>query len=799
MEGGIGRPVSPNALLALLGTEDEEAQPQGLGPLLDAPDDEAFRSVHEMVVRQEPLARSRLAQDMHFAAIASGYNISSLVKVQDRDVYQQELPPGRLYRSAVPNKAADLCRKMVASLTVDPAKPDPEPEDDSETAVAGADLAKEFLRQDGSEDGTDDAATWNYLLLGATSKASTFAHLWVDPSGEGSVAKQVKAHPQATDPAHPLDAVDPATGRPIPTTDYVLRYVTEGGQFTRNPSEAARVWLPKIRVDKLDRRHVRVYPETATPGDADKVVLLWYTTIGEARRRWPETVGAMDATKLSSLCDWQPPRATVLLPPALRARTKESAPGDRKGEYGDDRFFFFYLLYVKACPEYPTGGYRYLSGANGGTTLDVGSLGSEVTIPDGATQDATVTDTRIGDIPLVDLTLVPDPEGGDPMGVSLLGFVSGANEAASTLMTGLLQEIDRVLNPATFVTSLSPLTADDIQQSRATGKPAVVLSKDDVPVLEEPVPLPAATQATADWLYTQMDSAIGLSQAAQGADESPEVSGIARRIAVNQSLVAVGPMQAAYHRALAKYWRLKLQLAMQHFSVPQLLRYTGVDGAAKQEWFTGNNFALVGGVSVAAGTGTLFPPTERVNYVLQLRDAGLIDEDEVDAIARPAVKTALGANDNVHVQRIERQVSTWLEGAPKGWVEQATAYQAEQDALAQMTASQPPMVDPISGQPVAPQLPQPTVPLPWTPFATLPMDGEAPIATIRKRRLARLMAGTAFTEQPPAWQQVAIAAYEEAVAALRATQMASAMNAAPQAGPPQQITDPSAGTVGVAG
>jgi hypothetical protein len=49
------------------------------------------------------------------------------------------------------------------------------------------------------------------------------------------------------DAARPFDAIDPATGQPVPTTDYVLRYVTAGDEmgggarFTTHPAEAERV------------------------------------------------------------------------------------------------------------------------------------------------------------------------------------------------------------------------------------------------------------------------------------------------------------------------------------------------------------------------------------------------------------------------------------------------------------------------------------------------------------------------------------------------------------------------------
>src|SRR5690606_33759017 len=122
---------------------------------------------------------------------------------------------------------------------------------------------------------------------------------------------------------------------------------------------------------------------------------------------------------------------------------------------------------------------------------------------------------------------------------------------------------------------------------------------------------------------------------------------------------------------------------MKYFSVPQLIRYVGEDGAAKQEWFTGNNFARVGNITIASGSGTMLPPLEKVNLAVQLQGAQLMDPDEASDVARPAFAKQLGVSENVHVQRIERQVSSWLEGPPEGWEAQQQAFvmAAQQHAM----------------------------------------------------------------------------------------------------------------------
>jgi hypothetical protein len=81
-------------------------------------------------------------------------------------------------------------------------------------------------------------------------------------------------------------------------------------------------------------------------------------------------------------------------------------------------------------------------------------------------------------------------------------------------------------------------------------------------------------------------------------------------------------------------------------------------------------------------------------------------------------------------------------------------------------------MDPMAQIPPAPEAP-------WTPFAVEPMDAEPPIAAIRKRRLAKLMAKVEFTAQPEPWQQVVRDAYTQAVQSLQPP-------AAPQGAPAPQ-------------
>lgn len=752
--------------------DENESPYAGLGELLEADDATVFKTVDGLVRQQEHLAKNRYALDKHYTESKQGYWQSSIIKVEDQNSYKQSYLPGtkdQLRTGAIPNKQADLCQKLVETLLVDPPKLDPEAEGDDESAQRGAELAREFLDQDATESGTDDLTLHACQLEGATTRASTFNHYWVDPSGAGSVPKQIKAHPLATDPANPLVGLDPVTGQEVPTTDYVLRYVTEGGQFTRNPSEAERVWVPRLRADKLNREHVRLFPETADLHHAQAAVVLYFSTVAEARRRWPETVGELPDTEWSALCQWSPKRGSILLPEDVRQKWRDGRKLDAEGSQSpalDQRFVFWYRYVCLSSPDYPQGADLYVNGANGGFVFGRDTLTATVEVPSGEMQDEVVEDRLDLDLPLNQYRLLADVDRGDPMGAAFMGRIAGAGEAEAQLATAMLEAIDQALHPVRYSIATSPLDADDVETARATGDFAQVSHKDDIPQAEPPRDLPGAYFNFVNWLTDGMDSSAGIRPPDRAA-EAKVKSGIALRIEVSEATKQLTRMNYAFHVAASRHGRIKVQLAMKHFDVPQLIRYVGSDGTNKAEWFRGNDFARVSNVRIKTGTGTMLPPIEKVNLAIQLGAAGLTSPDETADAARPAFAKSLGVGENPHVQRAQRQKDAWLEGPPEGWEAEQAKFQQEVQvhaALAQQMLAE----NPTGGPEVIPPAPV----APWTPFAVEPMDAEPPIAAIRKRMLADLMATVAFSEQPEPWKQMVRDAYAQTVAPLQAAQTA---------------------------
>ncbi|MCR4339819.1 MAG: hypothetical protein NUW01_08035 [Gemmatimonadaceae bacterium] len=725
--------------------DGEQSEFEGLGELLTADDETQFKTTDDLVARQEILATNRWWQDAHWKAIKGGYTWSTLEKTQDQNTYKQVFPPGAENKapSAVPNKAADLCNKLVEVLNTDPPIPSPQALVDSEEAERAAELAAQFLKQDGSDQGTDDESLFWCQTDLATTSSTAYLYLWTDRTGGGWTPTQIRAHPQAVDANNPLVGPD---GQP--TTDYILRYVTEDGQFTEQPSQAARTWLPKIRAEKHGREHWRLYPEDKDLNQCEAAVGLLYCTLGEAKRRW-DTVAELGEAELAALCDWTPRNAVRLLPPALRARWKITTGNrvDPKGSSSDERVMFYYAHYRRTCPDYPEGMELFVNGSNGGFTLGKGTLSAKVQVPSGDKQDQTVEETRLLEIPLVAIRLIQDADDRDPTGLAFMARIGSSSEAQARLATAYFEAIDKILHPARFSTATSPVESWQVEESRDSGAFVPVLSAQDYPKYEEPVPLPGSMFNLLEWNTEQLNSIASLPKPAQGADSQQEVSGVARRIAVGQANISLGRMHFGARSARTRFWMLKLGLAMKDYNVPQLLRFVGEDGAYKMEWFTGVDFAKVTGVEIKAGTGTMMPPQEKVQYVAQMAQLQFMSAEEAGDAARPTFTQTLGIPADPQQQRIERQVSSWLEGPPDGWLEQA-----QQQAQTQASPAPTQNTGQVPPAPVA-------LPALWSPFAPLAPDDEPQVAIIRLRRLRRLLGTVRFGAQDKLWQKVALDEY----------------------------------------
>lgn len=733
-----------------------------MGPWLEADDHTVFKTLDNLVLRQELLARSHDAQDTYWTYVKINYPWAILERpVDNKSSWVCTIPPGvsKITPQAVPNQAWNLVNKAAETLLVDLPKPDPTPVNDSERAERAADLANQFLEQYAGDDALSTPALSVQMLDGALVRASTYAHYWVDKTGGGYVPLQIEAHPQAMDVNTPKVGPDGQE-----TTDLVLRYVTEPmpspedpegeptPRFTNDPSKAAKQWVPAFRCDVWGREHIRVFPETADVGNADKVIGLYYCTLGEAKQRWPETVGAMPDDELSQLTQWTPVRYLTLLPPQLRSRWQimTGNASEQQGS-GDERIMFYYVGYQRPRPHTPEGAAVYCSGAFDGLVLSKDTLGMQVLV---ATEDGAGDqyERRCMDIPVNQMRPRLDADDRDPSGRPFIELFGGATEFNATLAMGYLEALDVILHLEKYTPSTSPVQGFQIEESRSSGDAIPVLNMADRPQYGQAPPVPTNMLDVLNWGQEQIRDMASLTKPLQGSDTQQEVSGKARTIAVNQALVGLSRMQQAVNAWFARHYRFLLQLAQKHFDAPIMVRFTGDDQSFEVEWFNAEDFALIGDVTIKPGTGTMMTPDAKVNYILPLLQERVIDKDAALDIIKPSYTRVLGMAPSPQEVRVERCLSKWLKGPPQNWMQQVqqwpTVQQQYQQSvqLAQQQGVQPP-----------PQ-PQP----PFTPFTPRENDSEPTVAAIWMRRCSDVLASAAFTRQPPPWQQLLVQQYTTA-------------------------------------
>ena len=748
----------------------------GMGELLEEQDDsKVFQIVHDIVKRQEPIAKNREAQAKHWGRVRRGIPFSQLTKSEDRAEWRAELPEGISDQTQpVPNKADDLCSRITSQVTVDPYLPDPKPENDNDAARHAAELSKKWLTSDGDETGTNDAETFRDALDRSHTKASAFAFYWLDEKGDGWRPLQIMAAPDAVDPNNPLIG---SNGMPSPDT--VLRYVGQG-QFVDSPGQADRQWLPKIRGKVLNPANVRTVPVTSDVSHASAVILLMCEALGEARRMLPE-LAEMDAATLNALAAWRPVRPKVLVPESLKGQFNKAEKADQS--VSDDTLIFWYWKFCEPGSDYPDGAEIAVSGANGGLVVrkatlrdDIEEKASGMPAPDAAAPSPTSGAKRpvLRTIPVSQMKVRHDSEMGDPFGRTTLETFAGPNEAYAQVFGGVLELIDQLLHPNVFIPSTS--TVQDWQLTSRTGSPIPVLSKEDMPFYEEPNQLPTFTPQILEELSKAADNAAGTGETARGLEVSTSVSGKAKELAIQQAKVAMSQVYQNFAMFVKRCWRIKLQLAQCKLTIPQQIEQVGTDSAYKQRYWTGADFVGVKSVAIQAGTGTMMSPQEKQQYLTVAQQFQWLDPEEAAEVGRSTLADDLGLQDNPHEERINRDLALWGEGPPEGWAEQYAAFQAQNAQYQQIAGEYQAVAQQAqaAGQqpPQAPQMAQPQQP--WSPFEPRASDDDPVVAKTRHRVLREFMSTGDYAKWPAEWRSLVDQVY------LQARQAAGVMSIAEQ-------------------
>lgn len=373
------------------------------------------------------------------------------------------------------------------------------------------------------------------------------------------------------------------------------------------------------------------------------------------------------------------------------------------------------------------------------------------------------------EIPVVQITPRGDPDDQDPSGRAYIEMIAGAVENNAHLVASASEAIDKNLHLESYGPSTSPITGAQREDSRATGNVIPVIRPDDVPKFGPTIPFETAFFNFLEASDQAINSIGSAERAAKGQDNAGEKSGKAIALATANNNVSLGGMNHAVNGGYSRWNWIKLETVQRDFTTQQKISYVGEDGIFKQEAFDAMDFALVGKVTIKAGTGSLLNPDQKTQNLAGLAGAGLLSIEEAKDAARPAFSKKLGLPASPHEQRIERQITAFKKGVPSPeWVTQWQTFQQQKQAFeanqqqAQLNATNSQATAQHAtatvGAPPAPVAPVQTAlapPVsPWTPFTPMPTDEIPEIAAMRSRKLAALIDASKFESYPGEWQQV---------------------------------------------
>jgi hypothetical protein len=635
-----------------------------------------------------------------------GVTGARLVKKQDLDQWQAWVPPGQTMNVPGINKADALCDKLVANLLVDPPRPDPIPTDGGDEDRDDTELAERILNDVLGENGVSYDAMVRAALDRGTVYDSGFIWHYIDPQGGGRQPVRMLAHPDAVDAQTPFQGPSqmglagsmPGPQLPPP---YSLRHVTPDGQLQDTPDGAALTWAPKLKCEVVTGRHLRFLPPDANDiWEAHGVLRAGFMTVGKMKLAFPETA-AYTEEQWGRVCAYKPEKARDLLPDSRRR--------DDEGEK-DSRLAFYVICCYTECPDYPDGFY--------GVAVD-GAIPYR----------QPWTDTTDGKRQPLDLpvTQFKGPERGadDPYGVGLMRVVGDANELRVAQVGTLLQYLDRLNTQKTFVPVSSIVNPKDLTNS---SRRIIPMNPGGQPVNEELPDYPQASMAMFDLVSTEMDSASGLQQAAQGVEDPSVTSGRQAQQIVAQVLAGLSSYKSMIERGYVRGCRIVLQLVRMAYTRPQMLRFTGEDGAYRSRSWTGADLQNVANIQLKAGSLSMMNAAMKADASIQLQQTGLLTVDELRDILESHVGSTIGLQDNPIRLRARRQIARWKDGPPPGWA-----------------PAPPTVIQGVQGAQIQP--PAPVV------FVPVPADELPGHASIRLVELARTMMSVAYEQADPNWRQ----------------------------------------------
>lgn len=716
-------PENPDAIEdgpATKNQEPEYGDGKGqVGPLLTEEDEQVAKRIVKMWTDQDTLQQKYLAECRVNELRKQGHANVEATKTVDRDEWLITVigPP-----VAGMNKARALCRKLVATLFADPPEPDPKPAGADDVHRDQAEFSKQVLDHLTGE-GQLDLLT---AMRRAETEACTFRRgyvcFYVDPAG-ARIPLQIEAHPGAVSAEAPFGGQpDPMTGMPgpqLPSAEAELRYVQPDGTLTDDIAKAAWTWAPKLRRDIFDGRHVRMVPATAEDlWDATGVLIASFTPLRDLKRQFPDlmkSLGDKGAEKLKKF----PPKAEVLRPGESK-KERQAAEGLK----GDDALIFTLRCYLVSGGEYPNGFYGCVLGE------DICAYKGEwvATMPDGLQEPL--------DLPLTEVRQWSDE--------CIMDIVGAGNDLRGQQLAALLEHTDQVLNRKTFLPFHSTVGENDLMDDARSIIPFNPAGK---PEFEEIPPLDEGVYQMWDALKTEMQEDSGLGATAENlTGGNSGQSGRAKFAIIGQAQVGLSEPSQNLGKAHTRAYRIILQMVRGFFSKPQKLDFAREDGSYRERRWTGADLGSTKDVDLVPGTNSMLSPPQKADQVLSLLQAGVeLDPSEVRDSLVGNIGPIVGIRESVFRKRVLRQIGTWEEGPPDGWVPVPPPPQ-----LATDPSTGGPVVGP-DGQPQVQMVaaPDPAVLAIWEPVAA---DELPTVAPLRLLELAKAQSSASYQRWPPEWR-----------------------------------------------
>lgn len=616
-------------------------------------------------------------------------------------------------------KAGRLALRTVAVTHLDPPIPEAIPQTGESDDRDAAEFATRVLKNETSETGCNQLEAHKQGFDWASNGGSAYVWYFTDPYGDRQpIEVEAAPHHQTAEDAQAMLGPDgsPWGGEKMP------RYVLPNGALSPTPKGAAMRWVPKVTREVVEFPHVRLQPANATDiWDATGLIYGAYHPWKTAKAWFAEGLANVSEEERNEAIAYRLPGADFLLP---KRNGKKYDPKPKDG-HEDDGLVLLMMKWCQMGPDYPDGAYIVV-------------VGKELV----AHRDTWVIDTDRGierrDIPFTQIQQWRGDKD-NPTGIGMMDFLGPSNENRGEVVGQVLDMLDKALNPLTLLPLGSTLQDEDLDNPLDS---VVRFQPGFKPERFEGPKIPAEAFKLIDMIGQDMNDATGMGQASAEGMEAPNVNSGRHALAIQaQEKAALADLNQNINRAYKRAWRIILQCIKADYSSPQLLKYVDRDGGYKVRRWMGSDLGSVRDVEIQRGTGTLFTPAQKAEYVTQYAQLAGIPPEDIRELLATGYAPYITLQDDEHLQRVRRQISQWEQGPPADWTPPPPP-------------EPPPMVgvDPM-GQPV---MGPPAPPVPYDPVFGAdqrPVDMAPVAAQTRIREIGNVMAGTKYGAMPPEWRE----------------------------------------------